>query len=621
MTQNNMNNNINAKPITYLSNEGYHIDVDSITKEKLNEIMNELTVYPNKLDATKQEIEESKFKLYKYSNDRLNIIVPRYYGISRFGIPSETKFDPEDVEFSFNKVLRDKQKDVSEKCINYILNNGGGLLSVPCGFGKTVCALYIASRLGLKTLIVVHKSNLLGQWIERIKEFLNIDHNKIGIIRQKKCEVDDKDIVVGMIQTISKKEYDNVFNRFGLVIYDEAHHVACKFFSKSLMKTGTQYTFALTATPYRGDGLIKVMYWFLGGTIYREKIKVNKNVISKMVYFKSTNKKLFALKRKWMKGQMRPDTGKMITNMCHIDKRNETIINIINKIRRNEPNRKILVLSGRKKHLQILKNSVDESIKKDIDNKLIESDEIMSCMYTGESSIKEKLDAETGGDIIFATYDMAHEGLDIKHLNTVILASPKKDVVQSIGRIMRKILDVGDIRPMIIDICDDIEAIGNWVKIRKNVYTKCKYEIENYYLIDDKFTTYQEYTGEIIDQSKLHHHNICIHNMINETNKELNSIRNDMIRFNIKSSRMDIYDEYNVYDNYELTDLNDILFVPKLTERDIDRIILKDASQEINNLNLNQDIQFDKDEETDSNKDIITKAKLFNPIPTKKLFR
>jgi superfamily II DNA or RNA helicase len=653
---------------TQLSHQGYHINLHELTKDQLETIQKELTVVPEKLDATKEENDRSKFSVYSYSNDRLQIIVPRYYGIAKFGTPHETLFEPEEIDIGFYKELRDKQKVIVEKCIKYILKHGGGLLSVPCGFGKTVCALYMAHRLGLKTLIVVHKSNLLNQWVERIVEFLKIDKKRIGIIRQNVCTSGGKDIAVGMIQTISKRNFKDIFNKFGFVIYDEAHHVACKYYSRALLKTGAQYTLALTATPYRGDGMIRIMYWFLGGTIYREKIKVNKNVVAKIINYKSTDKNLFALKMRWFNGKNRPNTTKMINNICTITGRNKKIIQMINHIRQTDPERKILVLSGRKNHLMFLKKGVDELIQKDVESGLIDSDEIMSCCYTGETSNGARQDAEERGDIIFATYDMAHEGLDIKHLNTVILASPKKDIVQSIGRIMRKILQSGDIRPLIIDIGDDLDVVRNWAKIRLDVYNKCKYEIKNYYITNDRFQTFAEYNHMTyhteLSDNEVHHPDVVINSKINEWNKCLLSHKKDVaefrrlcdliqsitttvnptdpidlttlnepinqtnqtdqaIIFNKKFSERsaDHYysrleeNEYKILEGIEPTNLTDILYVAKLTERDIEREVMKDA-ENADRINLDQDIGFDRDD----NMDIPIPKKQPN-IPTKKLFR
>lgn len=628
---------------TLLNNNGYMIELDSLPKTNLKYILSDLTVTPYRLDATKEEMEASKFSLFRYSECKKYIIVPRYYGIQKFGEPNITEFNPEKIFTSFSQTLREKQIVVTQKCIKYMKKHGGGLLSVPCGFGKTVCALYIAQYLGLKTLVIVHKSFLLKQWKDRAKEFMNITDDRIGTIRQKECDVDDKDIVIGMIQTIAKKEYRDVFSQFGLVVYDEAHHVASRHYSKCLAKTGAKYTLALTATPYRGDGLIKIMYWFTGGTIYREKMKTDQNVIVKMIYYKSTDTKLFSNKRRWFQGKTRSDTNKMITNVCKIKSRNDKIIEMVTHIRRTEPERKILILSGRKDHLDILKRGVDQEINKDIKNGLIDQDEVYSCYYIGDTKPIDRQEAEDRGDIIFATYAMANEGLDIKHLNTVILACPKKDVVQSIGRIMRTILCSGSLRPMIIDIGDDVYGLNNWINVRNIVYTKCKYAIEKYYLIDNDYKTSFEYDN--IDISigidQLHHEDPFIHNMINNYNKNMISFKKDVELFQNLTNEIDemiinripelnlhqfihppiINKDYQILDNL-YTNLPDIMFVDKLKERDFERKLLKDA-ENIETINLDEDIELGNDD--DDNIDLILskmqKGRTNESVPSKKLFR
>ena len=638
----NKNNKANKGKIikTKLTNQGYHIDVTTITREKLIEIETDLTMIPYKLDATKAQIEKSKFMVFKYSKNRLEIIVPRYYGICKFGKPLEEDFDSEEVDLTFTKTLREIQIEVCEKCIKYIKKNGGGLLSVPCGFGKTVCAIYIASRLGLKTLVVVHKSFLIKHWIQEFMDFLGIDISRIGIIRQNKCDIKGKDIVIGMIQTIAKREYKNVFDNFGLVIYDEAHHVACKFFSQSLLKTGSQYTLALTATPYRGDRMIKVMYWFLGGTMYRERVKINKNVIVKVINYKSTDP-LFCLKKKWFQGKMRPDTCKMISNICKIDARNQSIIDTITHIRRTEPKRKMIVFCDRLAHIDILKSGVDALIQEDIDNGILDEDEILTCRYTGPTKPDERQEAEERGDIIFANYPMGNEGLNIKHLNTVLLASPKKDVMQCVGRIMRTILQSGDIRPMIIDFADDVEAIKSWFKTRSVIYRSCKYEVENYYLIDGEFKTSLEYKGLEIDLTEMHHKDPYLHTIMNKNNIIHNDWKEDIDKFQDICQKIDLAKSpngalddtplyevdtdlndktYKVLEDVEYTNIYDIFNVPKLRAEDFDIQIIKNIG-ESDALNLDDDMNFDiLENQNEINVINAINNKKNTSIPTKRLF-
>jgi Mimiviridae putative ATP-dependent RNA helicase len=526
---------------TYLNNNGYNIALKYLTAKQIKKIEKDLTVAPVIRKATLEEIRAAEFPLYNYSEEGDSIIVPRYYGVSRFGEPDHVNFEEaEEIDIEFTKTLRDKQQAVVNLCIKYMLKNGGGLLSVPCGFGKTVCALYIAAALGLKTLVVVHKSFLLNQWIERAVEFLNIRRESIGVIRQSKCDIIGKDIVIGVIHTMSKKPYNELYRQFGLVIYDEAHHVGARYFSRTLMKTSCNYTLSLTATPYRNDGLIKVMYWFTGGTIYRESKKMNCNVIVKNITHSSTDGDMFRNKIKWFKGDFVANSQQMTYDMMEIEGRNKILIRTINHIRRNYPERNILVLSEKISHLNYLKEKVDQTIQDDIDAGLIEEDDVLSCYYIGDSKPHERQEAEERGDIIFASYQMASEGLDIKHLNTLIFASPKKDVVQTVGRIMRKILQAGDVRPMIIDIHDDLDIFTRWANLRKDYYQKCKYQIENYYMVDDEFVTGNRYYGldSIEDDAReRHNENMEIHKIINNRNYEYHEWKTKIREFEDLCSR------------------------------------------------------------------------------------
>lgn len=152
---------------------------------------------------------------------------------------------------------------------------------------NTVMALKLACDLSVKTLVIVHKTILQDQWIERTKQFTNA---RIGIIRQNKIQVKDRDIVIGMMQSISMKEYDpEIFSDFSFVIFDEAHHTPARMFSNALYKAGARYTLGLSATPHRADGLTRVIHWYLGDFIHQEKNNKNKQVVTKIFHFKSND--------------------------------------------------------------------------------------------------------------------------------------------------------------------------------------------------------------------------------------------------------------------------------------------------------------------------------------------
>lgn len=347
---------------------------------------------------------------------------------------------------------------------------------------NTSMAIYIASVLGLKTLVLTHKSFLQDQWVDRIKQFTK---SRVGIIRQKTVDVEDKDFVIGMIQSISKRNYDpNIFKGFGLVCIDECHRFGSKHFSNALYKVGAKYTIALTATPKRADGLMKVVNWFTGDIMFQKKLQINNQVITKIIGFLSTDKlfkEVTVLRKvqkfgKWVTAS-KPDFVQMISNLIEIKERNELIITILNTLRAN-PDRKILVLSERIAHLKLLKEGLDKKIQESVDSGEILKDECKTYFYIGELKKNQREKAEIEADVLFGSYKMAEEGLDIERLNTLVLASPKKDVVQSCGRILRKINK--DTIPMIIDISDKLSVFASQAKKREEYYTKCKY-IQHFY--------------------------------------------------------------------------------------------------------------------------------------------
>ena len=107
----------------------------------------------------------------------------------------------------------------------------------------------------------------MTQWFDRIQEFLPTA--RIGKIQQNTIDIDNKDIVLAMVQSLSMKEYkSDVFSSFGLAVFDECHHLGAEVFCRALPKVATYYMLGLSATPNRKDGLRKVFEWYLGDMVY-----------------------------------------------------------------------------------------------------------------------------------------------------------------------------------------------------------------------------------------------------------------------------------------------------------------------------------------------------------------
>jgi superfamily II DNA or RNA helicase len=455
----------------FITRRGYQIKKSLLTEDKINKIKENLNVTPEVSKDFADNIQS--FSIF-HETPR-NIFVPRYYGIKNFGEQKFIDFNSKKCYFKFNGNLKENQINVFNQIFPLLIKNKGGIITLPCGYGKTILALYIASKINLKTMILVHKTFLQDQWIERIKEF--IPESKIGFIRQNNINVENKDFIVGMIQSISQRQYDKeIFNDIGLIIIDECHHIASRVFSKALYKVNAEYLIGLSATPNRKDGLTKIIKWYLGNTLCNITSQVNNSTIVYKYNF-NCNDLLFQEKQQYMKGKMILAIPKMTTNISKISCRNNLIINTIFEISKHE-NRKILILSGRIAHLEYLKEQVDKLLNDTKSN-------IKTNYYIGKSTKDDRKDAEVNGDILFASYSMAHEGLDIPRLNTIILATPQKDVVQAIGRIMRKTQINCVVNPLIIDLCDELSIFNFYSEARTKLYLSNDYKITNFYINND----------------------------------------------------------------------------------------------------------------------------------------
>jgi superfamily II DNA or RNA helicase len=440
---------------SYLGQKGYSIFKECMDAKELICLKEELTVRPY---IPKSPIQPPSFTIYRESPNK--IYIPRYYGMDTYGDPDENKLPKgDDINIDFNGELRDYQNNIIDiflKSAHKYKFGGGGLLEIPCGRGKTVIALKIISSLKKKTLVIVHKSFLLNQWIERITQFLPTA--RVGRIQGQIVDIENKDIVIGMLQSLSMKEYpDDMFNSFGLTIVDECHHISSEVFCRSLQKIITFYALGLSATMERKDGLTKVFKLFLGEIIYQEKRELGDKVLVKAVQFISKDDKFNEMKYDY---RGNPAYSSMISKLCEFSHRSEFIIKVIQNELKIKPDQQIMILAHNKNVLTYL-------------YKAIEHRNIASVGYYVGGMKEADLKITEDKKIIIATYSMAAEALDIKTLTTLILATPRTDVIQAVGRILR----VKHERPMVIDIVDSHEVFQNQWQKRRKYYMSNQYKI------------------------------------------------------------------------------------------------------------------------------------------------
>tara|TARA_B100000401_G_scaffold135444_1_gene89760 strand:+ start:985 stop:3573 length:2589 start_codon:yes stop_codon:yes gene_type:complete len=258
-------------------------------------------------------------------------------------------------------------------------------------------------------------------------------------------------------------------------IVSNCHHIGSEVFSRALQKINCRYSLGLSATMTRKDGLSKVFKWHLGDIVYKNRQKRVDNVdIICYEYFVEDDR--YSKEELLFNGK--PNMARMINNICEYEPRIDKLISIIKKIKKNEENRNIIILSDRRNHLKELKNKLDS---KDIGS---------VGYYVGGMKDEELKKSEEECDILLGTFSMASEGMDIPKLDTLILASPKSDVVQSVGRILRKKPEDRLYTPLIIDINDMFSMFINQSKKREKYYNKCKYNITK--VKNEKIKTIQE---------------------------------------------------------------------------------------------------------------------------------
>jgi len=424
---------------TEISHLGYSITLKSLPPHFLENIRQELNVKPLE-NPNFSSGDNTSFPVYRLSKNK--VYLPRHYGTQTYNLPKNNTINPgESINLNFNGTLRDIQEQTIEATLKAFEEHGGGLISLDTGLGKTVVALKLISLMKVKTLIIVHAEFLLEQWKARIQQYL--PDARIGIIRQDRCENEDVDISIGMIQTIIKRDYPkDFFKSYGMLQIDETHHVGSKTFSSIFYKVQTKYMVGLSATPSRKDGLSKVIYWFLGPQIITIKRETNKPSI------KFIQNDIGGYEEKFNKlGKVNSPT--MITDLTKQNGRNELIINVIKEYLRF--NRKILVLSDRRDHCDYLLIQ-------------LQNEGISSGVYLGGMKTKNREETVTCS-VILGTYQASGEGFDVPELDTLILATPKSDVEQAVGRILRQ---KNKNEPVVIDIVDSFSIFkGQYYKRRK----------------------------------------------------------------------------------------------------------------------------------------------------------
>lgn len=448
---------------TYLGNKGYTILKSQLSiKQQLT--LKEMLIVKPYIPGSPIQVQKS-FPAYRESDKK--IYVPRYFGEELFGPAKTIKItEGDDINLEFQGTLRDNQVPVVDKYTNHVSKGGGGLLELPCGFGKTSIGLNLVSRLKKKTLVIVHKDFLMTQWIERINQFLPTA--RIGKIQGQVIDIDNKDIVLAMLQSLSMKNYPStLFDSFGFTIIDEVHHISSEVFSCALFKLVTKYMLGLSATMNRKDGTTKVFKMFLGQVVYKQERSKDENVIVRGITFQSKDEEFNEVELDF-RGQTA--SSKMLSKICNYNYRSEFILKVLRDMIAENPKQQIMMIASYKNILCYMFDSIRHH-------------NICTVGYYVGGMKESALKESESKQVVLATYSMAAEGLDIKTLTTLFMITPMTNIEQSVGRILRQ---KHEFEPIVVDIIDTHDNFQRqWVK-RKSFFKK-----QNYKIIQTTSSTYE----------------------------------------------------------------------------------------------------------------------------------
>jgi superfamily II DNA or RNA helicase len=393
------------------------------------------------------------FPVYTLTEDTLS--VPKFLGMKWFGMSArDNRTLGSPVEFGFTGSLQTTSKRpqrlAHDQCVKQLKELGGAMLVLPCGFGKTVVSLAIASSLQRKTLVIVAAVELARQWVERVKEFVGCE---VGFIQGDTIDI-DKPIVVAMLQTLLRRQPD--LSMFGTCLVDEAHHVAARAFSRVMPLIPCRYILGLSATPERKDGLKRLLHWTLGPVAFEAKRDDGEGPSVMRCVVTEGAKRVLTYKN----GDVA--RSRMITWLSLDKSRNAFIIHMVNSVLTKNSQRKVLMLTDRRDQVSWLQLNITR----------------WTCGLMLGGMKESDIEVAKENQILLSTYQYCAEGFDMPCLDTLFLLTPRTDVEQSVGRVLRQ--HPTKQKPVVLDFVDNFSCFQSQADKREKYFKKLGCMIKTY---------------------------------------------------------------------------------------------------------------------------------------------
>lgn len=366
----------------------------------------------------------------RYYKPELRDLAEEYIDKTSHGLP---------VSFRFTSELRERQQPMIDAFVQALAQGKTGfLLHAPTGSGKTVLLLKMLEILGKTALVIVPRDYIVQQWRERILEHTDLTASDIGLAQQRVCDFEGKKIVIGMIHSLSKGKYPVEFRRyFGVVVWDECHVLGAETFAKTVGMFPARYRIGASATPSRRDGMDEVFRWSIAETTLQ--MAGSTEVLPKVLVRNYSG--VIPPQRLGLFSDKMQRRGVIITAIARDFKRNVLIAAYLKKLA--DSGRRVLLLSDRKEQLETVYSLLT------VRHKVLAKD---VGIFTHETPKRQREDILRYAKIILATYGVMSMAVDVPDLAGLVFGTPLSDVIQPVGRILRRAEDKKE--PVVIDIVD-----------------------------------------------------------------------------------------------------------------------------------------------------------------------